>query len=191
MHKDFRPLLQRYPENLGNYMDDWWIATGDSEEERKLHRRITHEFLNRMEEKSYFLKPKKCQFERDSMDLLGWLVGHGQVKIDPTKVQGIAEWPRELKNVKDVRSTLGILGYQRPFIRDFAKITKPLHDLTRKGVVFEWTDESDECRRALDQLIHIVTHEPVLWHPDPERPFELEVDASDYALGSILFQQDD
>jgi len=171
MHRDFRPLLQKYPENLGNYMDDWWIATGNNEAERTLHRQITHEFLDTMEEKTYFLKPKKCQFEQESMDLLGWLVGHRQVKIDPTKVQGISEWPQDLKNIKEVRSTLGVLGYQRPFIKGFAVIAKPLHDLTKKGTVFHWTDK---CRQALNKLIEIVTTGPVLWHPDPEQPFELE-----------------
>ena len=46
MHCDFRELLQRYPENLGNYMDDWWIATENTSEGVALHRKITHEFLD-------------------------------------------------------------------------------------------------------------------------------------------------
>ncbi|KAI0276072.1 hypothetical protein BC826DRAFT_1114212 [Russula brevipes] len=57
MHRDFADLLQRYPENLDNYMDDWWIATGSDDKGRKLHEEITHAFLDRMEECSYFLKP--------------------------------------------------------------------------------------------------------------------------------------
>ena len=60
MHRDFRALLQKYPDNLGNYMDDWWVATPDGEEGIKLHKEIVHAFLDRMEECSYFLKPKKC-----------------------------------------------------------------------------------------------------------------------------------
>jgi Reverse transcriptase (RNA-dependent DNA polymerase) len=112
MHRDFRLLLQKYPENIGNYMDDWWIATANDKEGRKLHTQIIHEFLDLMEEKSYFLKPKKCQFEKDSMEILGWLVGGGKIQIDPAKVKGISEWPRELKNKEEVRCTLGVLGYQ-------------------------------------------------------------------------------
>jgi len=77
MHRDFRPLLQKYPENLGNYMDDWWIATANDEEGRQLHKQIVHNFPDKMEECSYFLKPKKCQFEKDEMEILGWLVGGG------------------------------------------------------------------------------------------------------------------
>ena len=178
MHRDFRALLQKYPDNLGNYMDDWWIATPDGEEGVKLHKKIVHAFLDQMEECSYFLKPKKCQFEKDHMEILGWLVGGGTVRIDPAKVKGISEWPRDLKSAHEVRSTLGILGYQRPFIQGFAAIAKPLTNLTKKDTPFEWTPE---CRKALDTLIERVTSDPVLWHPDPNAPFELQVDASDFA----------
>jgi hypothetical protein len=97
MHRDFRSLLQKYPENLGNYMDDWWVATANDEEGRQLHKQIVHDFLDKIEECSYFLKPKKCQFEKDEMEILGWLVGGGRVRIDPAKVKGISEWPRTLK----------------------------------------------------------------------------------------------
>jgi RNase H-like domain found in reverse transcriptase len=53
---------------------------------------------------------------------------------------------------------------------------------------FIWTPA---CVEALDTLIRCVTLKPVLWHPDPSRAYELEVDASSFALGSILFQRDD
>jgi len=86
-----------------------------------------------------------------------------------------------------VRQVLGLLGYQRLFIRGFAQLAKPLHDLTKKGVPFQWTQE---CRQALDQLIGQVTNDPVLCHPDPRTPFELFVDASTFALGAVLAQRD-
>jgi hypothetical protein len=81
-------------------------------------------------------------------------VEDGNIKIDPAKVTGIAEWPRELKNVKEVRSTLGVLGHQRPFIQGFAHIAKPLTELTKKEKPFKWTQE---CTDALEKLINIVT----------------------------------
>jgi hypothetical protein len=46
------------------------------------------------------------------MDILGWQVGGEGIRIDPSKIAGITQWPRQLKNVKEVRSTLGVLGYQ-------------------------------------------------------------------------------
>ena len=163
MHRDFHELLQRYPENLGNYMDDWWIATESTPEGVVLHRRITHEFLDQMEKKLYFLKVSKTKFEEPQMEILGWQVGAGGIRIDPSKIAGIREWPRQLKDVKQVRSTLGVLGYQRPFIKNFATIARPLHNLTKKDTPFEWTQE---CTDALEQLIQAVTSKPVLYQPD-------------------------
>ena len=89
MHKDFRPLLQKYPENLGNYMDDWWVAMPDDKEGIRLHRQIIHEFLTLMEEKSYFLKALKTQFKRNQMEILGWRVDKDGIRIDPAKISGI------------------------------------------------------------------------------------------------------
>jgi len=49
---------------------------------------------------------------------------------------GITNWPQELKSVKEVRQILGVLGYQRAFIQDYAQLTKPLNNLLKKGVKF-------------------------------------------------------
>ena len=129
----------------------------------------------------------KTKFEEPQMEILGWQVGAGGIRIDPSKIAGIKEWPRQLKDVKQVWSTLGVLGYQRPFIKNFAAIARPLHNLTKKNTLFEWTQE---CTDALEQLIQAVTSEPVLYQPDFAKQFELEVDASMFAIGAVLFQKD-
>ena len=64
---------------------------------------------------------------------------------------------------------LGVLGYQRPFIRGFVHIAKLLTELTKKKTPFKWTQE---CTDALDKLIKIVTSKPVLACPDQNKPFE-------------------
>src|ERR1700730_14106234 len=188
MHRDFAELLQHYPDNLGNYMDDWWICTTDDKAGRKLHEEIVHAFLDRMEECSYFLKLSKCLFKQREMNILGWVVGKGQVSIDPTKMKGLAEWPKDLKDIHEVRQVLGLLGYQQPFIRGFAEIARPLTNLTKKAVKFDWTTE---CRTALTKLINSVTAGPTLWHPDPTRQYELYTDASSFAVGAVLAQRDE
>jgi len=121
------------------------------------------------------------------MDLLGWRIKNGEIQIDPDKIAGLRNWPRKLKNMKQVQSVLGILGYQRPFIRGFVKLARPLTKLTKKDKEFEWTMD---CENTLTMLIDIVTSEPVLKCPNPEKLFELEVDASTFAIGAILFQKD-
>ena len=146
--------------------------------------------LQLLEENSYFLKLSKSKFGVETMNLLGWQVGNGEIWINPDKISGIINWPRTLKSKKDIQIILGILGYQRPQIRGFAKIVKPLVKLTKKkeNDIFEWTEEAEE---ALNQLINIITSDLILKCLDPERQFKMEVDASALTLGAVLSQKDE
>ena len=63
------------------------------------------------------------------------------VSVDPSKVAGLAKWPWQLQNVKEVQCTLGILGYQHPFVKGYAQLVRPLTKLTRKGVPFCWEEQ--------------------------------------------------
>jgi hypothetical protein len=103
MNRDLGPLKQKYPNNFANYMDDIAIGTDDSPEGRKLHEQIIHDFLDILQQHSYFLKASKCKFEKRRMEFLGFQVGEGMVKIDPSKIEGITDWPRKLDSVKEVQ----------------------------------------------------------------------------------------
>ena len=105
--------------------------------------------------------------------------------MDPTKVEGIKNWPRPTK-VKDICSFLGFCNFYQPFIPSFSKITKPLNELTRKDVPFTWEDKHET---AFNTLRDLVTSEPVLWQPQPDKPFEVEVDALGFTLGGMLLQR--
>ncbi|KAG2009522.1 reverse transcriptase-RNase H-integrase [Coprinopsis cinerea AmutBmut pab1-1] len=107
--------------------------------------------------------------------------------MDPTKVEGLANWPTP-KNVKQVRQFLGFGNFYRRFIRDYSKIAKPLNDLTRKNNKFEWTSATEE---AFQELKKRFTSYPVLRMPDFTKPFQVEADASKYASGAVLTQMDD
>jgi hypothetical protein len=188
MNQDLKPLKQKYPNNFTNYMDNVAIGTDNSSKGQKLHEQIVHEFLDILKEHSYFLKVSKCEIEKDNMEFLRFLVGNGTVRIDPTKIRGITNWPRQLHSVKEVQQILGVLGYQRAFIQDYAKLAKPLNNLLKKGIKFNWIKE---CEEALDALIKQVIQDPVLVAPNEDEPFELETDASAYAVGAALFQKDE
>ncbi len=149
------------------------------------HRQIVHKVLNKLEEESYFLRLAKCEFEKDKVDYLGVVISKERIHVDPMKVEGLANWPRELQTIKQVQSTLGVLGYQRPFIPGFVHITRPLTNLLKKGMTFTWSTTHTE---AINKLIAIVLNDPVLFRPDPKKPFILEVDASTFATGAILYQ---
>ena len=166
-------------------MDNILIAT---EEDLKLHRAVVREVLQVMKNESLFLKLAKCEFETHKVEYLGLILDYDTIRPDPTKIARLREWPRHLKTVKEVRSTLGLLNYHRAFVPGFSHIVKPLTRLLKKGEPFLWTTA---CTKALDRIIDILTSEPVLTHPDPTKPFELEVDASNFATGAILFQRDE
>ena len=122
------------------------------------------------------------------MDYLGIRIEGGIICIDPTKHNGLAMWKEVLDDVHDVRSTLGLFGYNRPFIKGYAHIVQPVQWLTKKDVPFIWTPE---CTQAIRTLKAIVSSDPVLRRPDHDRPFELEVDTLQYVLGAILYQRND
>jgi RNase H-like domain found in reverse transcriptase/Reverse transcriptase (RNA-dependent DNA polymerase) len=184
----FQPLKNKYPGMIFIYMDDILITTI---KDQALHEQIVHEVLELLEKESFFLKLTKCKFEQESIEYLGVMVENGMIRIDPTKQKGLEDWPWQLSTVKQVCSTLGILGYQRPFIPGFVKIARPLTNLlkTKTGPKdFKWTKE---CTKAVDKLISIVTSDPVLHQPNYDKPFVLEVDASQFAIGAILQQEGD
>jgi hypothetical protein len=105
----FRPLKDKYPGMLFIYMDNILIVTTD---DLPLHQWIVHNVLNLLKAKSFFLKPLKCKFECTTIDYLGIVVSNSAISIDPMKYNGLATWPKQLATVKQIRSTLGIFGYQ-------------------------------------------------------------------------------
>ncbi len=164
------------------YMDDILIATSTSLLD---HSDAVHAVLDLLREHDLYLKPEKCVWEATSIDYLGVILEKGMTCMDPTKIAGIKEWPIP-KTVMDIRSFLGFCNFYRAFIRGFADIARPLNQLTKKEQVWEWTDKQ-QC--AFDALRTHVTEEPVFSQPKLDKPFELEVDASGFALGAVLLQR--
>ena len=118
-------------------MDDILIATTNN---LPCHHQVVHKVLDLMEFESYFLKPSKCSFEQDHMEYLGIVVSGDSLTIDLSKIEGISHWPHELKNLRQVCSTLGVLDYQCPFICDYATLACPLTNLLKKDTPFLWDD---------------------------------------------------
>ena len=121
------------------------------------------------------------------MDFLGFHVCNGKLSIDPSKIADIHNYDEQFSTVKEVCKFLGIVSYQRAFIKNFAKIARPLHDLTCKDIPLIWTDE---CPTAVQMLKAAVTSEPALALPDQNQQFELKTDASNIATRAILYQRE-
>ena len=183
MNHIFAPLCNKYPSYFENYMDDCSIMTGEGEDD--LHQQIILEFLQILHKNHLFLQPTKCLFEKEEINFLGMRLNRHGITIDPAKLAGLCDWPRTLRNMKEIQKVLGVLGYQRPFIPNFAGFARPLTNLLKKDAPFNWMPE---CCQALDTLIDIITSSPVLIAPNQDCQFKLEVDASQFAIGTILWQ---
>jgi hypothetical protein len=103
--------------------------------------------------------------------------------MDPKKIQTVTEWKKPA-TVRDVQCFLGFVNFYRIFIRNYSKIAAPLTRLTRKDKL-EWNVEADQTFETLKKAF---TTAPILMHPNFQKLFCLETDASDFALGAVLSQ---
>ena len=162
------------------YLDDLLIYSR-TQAEHDIHVR---KVLQRLREYGLYAKLEKCSFDCKEVEFLGYTISSKGIFMDPTKVQTVLEWHTP-SSVRDVQCFLGFANFYRKFIWNYSKIVLPLTQLTKKNQAFVWTPEAD---KAFTQLKEAFTSAPVLAHVDPEKPFIIEADASDFALGSILSQ---
>ena len=106
--------------------------------------------------------------------------------MDEEKLSGVLEWP-VLTKVKQVQAFLGFANFYRRFIENFAKMSKPLSDLTKKDCTWNWGVKQQNTFEALKKAFTTV---PVLRIPNDEDPFKLSTDASDFATEVVLSQKD-
>jgi hypothetical protein len=108
----------------GFYMDNFFIASDDTGEGELGHTECMHHLLGLMDQNKYYLRPAKCVWRQLEMDLLRLKVGaRGMLSVDLAKMEGIKNWPRELKSKEEVCCTMGVLQYQRAFILGFSHIS--------------------------------------------------------------------
>ena len=117
------------------------------------------------------------------------MVGNGQVRPDNSKIAAVEALPTP-RTKKEVRIVLGLTGYYRKFIPDYATVAAPLTELTKKAAPNKviW---SDVCEEALQTLKRSLCTSPVLKCPDFQLPFILQTDASDWGVGGVLSQVDE
>jgi Reverse transcriptase (RNA-dependent DNA polymerase) len=106
------------------YMDDILIFAKSQEELQKR----TKQVLQRLREHDLFLKPKKCEFNKSTMEYLRLIIQEGKLSMDPVKLSGIRDWPT-LTSVKQVRKFIGFANFYRQFIKKFSKLVLPLNNL--------------------------------------------------------------
>ncbi|CUA71631.1 Transposon Tf2-11 polyprotein [Rhizoctonia solani] len=163
------------------YLDDILIFSKNPGE----HTAHVKEVLKRLQENQLFCKASKCFFNTTTVEYLGIMISPKGISIEKGKVEAIQSWPTP-KTRKQVQSFLGFANFLRRFIPDFSKMSRPLNDLIPKDKTWQWGDKEEkgfmDIKRALCEA-------PVLRHPDPEKPYFLETDASGVAMGAVLSQR--
>lgn len=171
------------------YLDDIIVFAPTKEEH--LHR--LEQVLLRLEQFGLKLKPRKCHLLKISLEYLGHVVSREGVQPTPDKILAVQGW-KIPGTVTELRAFLGLVGYYRRFIQDFAKIAEPLHELLR-GVATDirnravaWGLAQEE---AFVRLKRALTQAPILAYADFDQPFILYTDGSHKGLGAVLSQVQD
>lgn len=163
------------------YLDDLVIVgsnISDHEEKLKL-------LFQRLSNNNLKLQPDKCEFMKKEIIYLGHKLSQNGVEPDSAKIESIINFPIP-KSSKNIKQFLGLTGYYRRFIPNFAAIAKPMTLLLKKESNFSWGPEQ---QKSFDQFKHILTTDLLLQFPDFSKEFILTTDASDYAIGSVLSQE--
>jgi len=150
-------------------------------EEHEHHLRMV---LEKLAQHQLYAKFSKCEFWLQEVAFLGHVLSAEGVAVDPAKIEAVKEWEQP-RNVTEVRSFLGLVGYYCRFIENFSKIARPMTNLLKKTKEFEWTPE---CERSFQELKHKLTTTPVLALPDISKDFVVYCDASRQGLGCVLMQ---
>ena len=164
------------------YLDDVLIYSKTPED----HLRHIRLVLQELQRHKLHIKLSKCSFGMKSVEFLGHIVESGQIRMDPKKIEAVQNWPIP-KNVTEVRGFLGLAGYYRKFIHKFAQMATPLTGLTQKDLKFQWTPQAHS---AFEMIKEAMIKAPVLVIPNtgPDARYTLYTDASGFAVGAVLLQ---
>ena len=163
------------------FFDDILIYSKDEEE----HTNHVKKVLDLLRQHKLYAKLSKCTFFSPKVEYLGFIVSQEGISVDPAKVKDIVEWPVPT-NASELRGFLGITGWYRIFMKDYAIVASPLTDLLKKGTKIIWEPRHQE---RFDELKRYVTNAPCLKLPDFSQPFEVVTDASGIAVGGVLTQE--
>ena len=171
------------------YLDDIIVYSPTFEQ----HIQDLHSVFRALAEANLTLKFSKCYFCRREIEFLGHLITPGGIKPDPAIIATIAQFTRP-STIKAVQAFLGLTGYYRRFIKNYAKIAEPLLKLlrspspTKSNHPIEW---NANCTQAFNTLKERLVSPPIMQSPNFSFPFTLELDVCEYGIGCVLTQEYD
>ena len=162
------------------HLDDCIIFSRTIEE----HLERLREVFQRFKDANLKINPTKREFFRQKVPFLGHIVSREGIQAVLEKTSTVNRYPVP-KNATEVKSVLDLCSYYRRYVQDFAKIARPLHQLTGKSKDIFWNSEAQE---AFEVLKARLTSAPILALPSMREPFILYIDASQHAMGTVLAQ---
>ena len=165
------------------YIDDVLIFSQTAEH----HVKHLQQVFQRLQDTGLTLRGHKCHIGMSRVYYLGHIFDHNGMHPDPGKISCVHDWPIPT-NATTLKQFLGLASYYRRYIEKFADIAAPLHNLTKKDVLFS---RSPECNKAFAELKNKLTQAPILAFPQftaDAAPFLLQTDASAIGLGAVLEQ---
>jgi hypothetical protein len=175
----FRKFLDNF---VVCYLDDILIFSKNLEE----HKRYVRLVLQKFWDAGLYAKLKRCIFHQLQVEFLGYIISNEGLRMDPKKIQAVTDWSTP-KIVRDVQCFLGFINFYWIFIKNYSQVAAPFNRLTCKDKL-EWRPEA---QKAFQDLKATFTIAPILVHPDFSKPFYIETDTSDFALGAMLSQEGD
>jgi hypothetical protein len=163
------------------YLDDILIHAS-SPKEAISHLREVFELLR---EAGLTLHLGKCAFLVQKVTFLGFEVENGMVRPGQEKTEAVSEFPRPT-TVHNIRQFLGLTGYFRHFVRNYASIARPLTQLLKQDQAWQWTEVEES---AFQELKEVLARRPVLAVHRPGAATEVHTDASTIGVAGILVQK--
>ena len=151
---------------------------------RRKHDTALRNCLERLQERGLTLNPRKCTFLKSSINFFGQIFSAQGTRPDPKRIEDLENASVPV-NAKEVRSLLGMANYSSKYIPNYATITAPLRELTKKNVTFAWK----ECHQtAFDKLKTALSQASAMGYCDINRDTFITVDVSPVGISAILSQ---
>lgn len=164
------------------YLDDLIIATDTFEHHMEMLKLVSE----RLKAANLTISLEKSHFCLTELKYLGYTITGTGLSPDFSRMEPIVNFPTP-KSVKDIRRFMGMAGWYRRFIGNFASLSAPITNLLKKSKRFTWTAEADE---SFANLKNALITAPVLRNPNFDLPFTIQTDSSDNAVAGVLTQSE-
>ena len=166
------------------YLDDI-IVFSKTPEEHLVH---LEEIFQLLTKAGVSLKASKCFLFHDEVEYLGHIVGKGQLRVNEKNLVGLRQ-AKTRRTKKDLRSFLGMCNVYRRFVKDYAKVARPLLAMTSSKVPDPLPPFTPAQTDSFEELKYRLTHTPILALPRRTGQYIDDTDASAAQIGCVLLQE--